>query len=208
MSVTAVLVDDHQLFREGLKRLFELHGHPRVVGEASSAQAACEVVNATRPDVLVLDLVLGEGTSGIDVARHVLERDRRLRILFLSMIKDEGQIAGALQTGALGYATKDQSAEELFEAVRTVAAGTPYLAPSIDPIAIRDPQRGDLSTLTMRERQIFDLTVAGLTARAIGDRLGISSRTVETHRVRILRKLDASSATDLVRLAAKAGLLA
>ena len=211
MSLTAALVDDHVVFREGLKRLFELNGSPSVVGEASSAQDAYEIVSATKPDVVVLDLVLGDGASGVDIAQRLLEKDPRQRILFLSMVKDRLQVEDALQTGALGYATKDQSATDLLEAVRAVASGQKYLAPSLSfRNEVLPGMRGgapDLSSLTARERQVFDLTVSGLTAREIGDRLAISSRTVETHRVRILRKLDAHSATDLARIAARAGVL-
>jgi len=211
MPLTAVLVDDHVLFREGMKRLFELHGSPEVVGEASGGADAYEVVPAVRPDVVVLDLVLGDGSSGTDVARGLLARNPRQKILFLSMVKDRPQIEAALRTGALGYATKDQSASDLLDAIDAVGAGKKYLAPAL---AIWDrtelaqgPAHPDLGLLTAREREVFDLTVTGLTAREIGDRLGISSRTVETHRVRILRKLDAHSATDLARIAAREGLL-
>ena len=208
VSLTAALVDDHVMFREGLKRLFELHGSAAVVGEASGPPAVYEVVRATRPDVVVLDLVLSGGASGIDIARQLLDHNPHEHILFLSMVKAPEMVAGALETGALGYATKDQSAQDLLEAVRTVGAGKKYLAPSLLLKKNEAPQAPvRLDALTVRERQVFDLTVSGLTAREIGDRLAISSRTVETHRVRILRKLDARSATDLARIAARAGLL-
>jgi DNA-binding NarL/FixJ family response regulator len=210
VPLTAALIDDHVLFREGLKRLFELYGTPSVVGEASGAPAAYDVVSATRPDVVVLDVLLSGGESGIGIAERLLRRNPRQRILFLSMVKDRAQVEGALQTGALGYATKDQGAHELLEALRMVGAGHRYLAPSLAARHVMAAVRGvtpHLGLLTGRERQVFDLTVTGLTSREIGDRLAISSRTVETHRVRILRKLDAHSATDLARIAAREGLL-
>lgn len=215
MQTTAALVDDHPIFREGLKLLFELHGFPQVVGEASTAHDAYELVSATHPDVVVLDLVFPEGASGITVAQELLQRNPGQRILFLSMVKDEAQVAGALEAGALGYATKDQTAEDLFNAVRTVASGRTYLGTTLKLEKIEEhrrllrsePRLGQLASLTIRERQVFDLTVAGLTARDVGDKLSISARTVETHRARILRKLGAHSASDLVRLAARAGLL-
>ena len=215
MQTTAALVDDHPIFREGLKLLFELHGYPHVVGEASTANDAYELVSATHPDVVVLDLVFPEGASGIAVAQELLQRNPGQRILFLSMVKDEAQVAGALEAGALGYATKDQTAEDLFNAVRTVASGRSYLGTTLKSENVEEhrrllrsePRLGQLSSLTVRERQVFDLTVSGLTARDVGDKLSISARTVETHRARILRKLGAHSAADLVRLAARAGLL-
>ena len=204
VPLTAALIDDHQVFRDGLKRLFELNGSPSVVGEASGVPEALAVVRATRPDIVVLDLVLS-GASGIEVALRLLQENPSQRILFLTMVKDRAQVADALDTGALGYATKDQSAQDLLEAVRTVGAGQPYLAPSL--VAERGRGKVHIGLLTSRERQVFDLTIRGLTARDIGEQLSISARTVETHRVRILRKLDAHSATDLVRIAARAGIL-
>jgi DNA-binding NarL/FixJ family response regulator len=174
---TAALVDDHPVFRQGLKLLFELHGDPRVVAETSLPHEAVEMVRRSRPDVV--------------------------------------RVADALESGALGYATKDQSAEDLVEAVRTVAAGRSYLAATLESDRI-DAQRkalrenarlGNLGALTARERQIFEMTVAGLTAAAIGQKLSISRRTVETHRARILSKLGVHSAAELVRIAARAGML-
>lgn len=215
MQTTAALVDDHPIFREGLKLLFELHGYPHVVGEASTANDAYELVSATRPDVVVLDLVFPEGANGIAVAQEILQRNPSQRILFLSMVKDAAQVAGALEAGALGYVTKDQTAEDLLDAVRAVAAGKQYLGSTLQSDKVdehrrllrTEPKLGQLASLTIRERQVFDLTIAGLTARDVGEKLSISARTVETHRARILRKLGAHSAADLVRLAARAGLL-
>ncbi|HYS11074.1 MAG TPA: response regulator transcription factor [Myxococcales bacterium] len=217
MGTTAALVDDHSIFREGLKLLFDLHGDPRVVGEASTSRDAVEMVSNTHPDVVVLDMVFPNDASGIALAHRLLKCNPSLRILFLSMVKDETQVADALEAGALGYVTKDQSVQELMDAVRTVAAGRPYLSRTLRIDRIEERRRylratsgsaGQLASLSMREREIFDLTVAGLTAKAVGEKLGISARTVETHRSRIQRKLGAHSVSDLVRIAARAGVLA
>jgi len=212
---TAALVDDHPVFRQGLKLLFELHGDPRVVAETSLPHEAVEMVRKSRPDVVLLDLVFPDGVSGVSVAHELLRRNPAERILFVSMVKDAARVADALESGALGYATKDQSAEDLVEAVRTVAAGRSYLAATLESDRIEaqrkalreSPRLGNLGSLTARERQIFDMTVAGLTAAAIGQKLSISRRTVETHRARILSKLGVHSAAELVRIAARAGIL-
>jgi two-component system, NarL family, response regulator NreC len=212
---TAALVDDHPVFRQGLKLLFELHGDPRVVAETSLPQEAVEMVRNTRPDVVLLDLIFPDGVSGVSVAHQLLRSNPAERILFVSMVKDDVRVADALESGALGYATKDQSAEELVEAVQTVAAGRSYLAATLPSErieaqrkALRENARlGNLASLTGRERQIFDMTVAGLTAAGIGEKLSISRRTVETHRARILSKLGVHSAAELVRIAARAGML-
>src|SRR4051812_9039352 len=198
MPFTAALVDDHAIFREGLKLLFEVHGEPRVVGEAADARQALEVVTATRPDLVVLDMVFPNEASGIALAHKLLKQNPSQRILFLTMVKDEAQVADALEAGALGYVTKDQTVEDLMEAVRAVGAGRPYLGRTLELEKVEECRRvlrqssgpvNGLRSLSAREREIFDLTVSGLTAREVGDKLQISPRTVETHRSRIQRKL-------------------
>ena len=157
------------------------------------------------------------GVSGIGVARELLREDPKRRVLALSMVADEAHVADALQAGVLGYACKSQSAAEVMEAIRTVARGETYLAPQVSGFVVSDYRRlrngpeaarSPLATLTAREREIFELCIQGNPTAQIAKQLGISPRTVETHRGRILRKLNAHSAVDLVRLAARWGLLA
>lgn len=211
--ITAALIDDHPVFRQGLKLLFDAQGGPRVVGEASDPAGAVQVVAATRPDVVLLDMMFPDGASGLSIARELLMQNRQQRILFVTMSKEPSRVVDAFAAGALGYATKDQSAQDLLEAVRAVASGRRYIASTLRLEDIEDQRRlvqgqnRQLDALTPRERQVFDLTVGGLTASTIGEKLSISTRTVETHRARILAKLGAHSATDLVRIAARAGVL-
>jgi len=163
--------------------------------------------------LVLLDLVFPGGESGLSIARQLLGQDRSQRILFLTMAKEAARVVDAFEAGALGYATKDQSSQELLDAVRAVAAGQRYIGSTLRLEEIEGQRRllqgrnKQLDVLTPRERQVFDLTVAGLTAATIGGQLSISTRTVETHRARILAKLGAHSATDLVRIAARAGIL-
>ncbi len=212
MQTSVALVDDHRLFRDGLRSLLEAQPDIRVVGEASDASEAYAMIRNTRPDVVVLDMVL-PGTTGVEVARELLREDPNRKLIALSMLKDEQHVAQALDAGILGYASKEQSVQEVVSAIRTVAQRQPYLAPNISRTVLEDYRRtrrddaSPLSSLTRREREVFDLTVAGAVTAEIARRLFISKRTVETHRARILRKLNAHSATDLVRLAARLGLL-
>jgi two-component system, NarL family, response regulator NreC len=215
MSVKLVVVDDHRLFREGLKALLTTQPDLSLVGEASEAQGAYAVVERMQPDVVVLDVSLPLA-SGFSIAREVLRRQPQQRILALSMYADEQHVAQAFEVGVLGYASKDVSAPELFLAIRSVAQGQAYLAPGISRVVLeecmrlRRTSRGadtPLQALTHREREIFDLAVRGLSNQEISSQLCISKRTVETHRGRIMRKLHVHSATDLVRLAARHGLL-
>jgi len=215
MTLKLVVVDDHRLFREGLKALLTTQPDLTLVGEADEAQGAYSVVEHTQPDVVLLDVQLPMA-SGVSIAREVLRRQPQQRILALSMFADEDHVAQAFEVGVLGYASKDVSAPELFGAIRSVAQGQAYLAPGISRVVLdecirmRRNGRGagtPMQALTHREREIFDLAVRGLSNQDIAAQLCISKRTVETHRGRIMRKLHVHSATDLVRLAARHGLL-
>ncbi len=215
MTLKLALVDDHRLFREGMRALLSTQPDFQLVGEASQAQDAYALIDHSQPDVLLLDVSLPLA-NGVSVAREVLRRQPHQRILALSMFVDEEHVAQALEVGVLGYASKDLSAPELFSAIRSVANGQAYLAPGISRVVLdeymrmRRTGRGPdtpLRGLTQREREIFDLAVRGLSNQNIASQLCISKRTVETHRGRIMRKLHVHSATDLVRLAARHGLL-
>lgn len=212
MTTTVALVDDHKLFREGLRALLLSQPGFSVVGEATNAAEALQVVRQTEPDVVVLDMLL-PGTGGAAVARELLRQNPTRKVIALSMVKDEQHVASALDAGVLGYASKEQSADDVVSAIRAVAQRQTYLAPGISRAVVDDARRPPhaeatpLAALTQREREVFDLTVAGIPTAGIARQLFISKRTVETHRARILRKLNAHSATDLVRLAAKLGLL-
>lgn len=215
-TLRVALVDDHLLFREGLRAMLATAPDLRIVAEASNAQEAIPAIRASQPEVVVLDVML-PGLSGIGIARELLRDDPGRRLLALSMVADEAHVADALHAGVLGYACKSQSAAEVMEAIRTVGRGETYLAPQVSGFVVFDYRRvrgrgegarSPLATLTSREREIFELCVQGNSTARIAQQLGISPRTVETHRGRILRKLDAHSAVDLVRLAARWGLLA
>jgi two-component system response regulator NreC len=215
VALRLALVDDHRLFREGLRAMIATQADLQVVGEAAEALEAYSMVESTRPDVLVLDLAL-PGATGVTVAREVLRRNPKVRVLLLSMLIDEEHVAQALDAGVAGYAAKEQSADEVFQAIRAVGAGKSYLSPLISRFILEEymrlrrggaPSDSPLRTLTGREREIFDLSVRGLSNETISAQLTISKRTVETHRGRIMRKLGVHSAADLVRVAARHGLL-
>jgi two-component system NarL family response regulator/two-component system response regulator DegU len=215
MRTTVALVDDHKLFREGMRALLASQTDLQVVAEAGSAEEAVSAINASSPDVVILDLLL-PGRSGMMLARELLRQEPKRRLMALSMLSDESDVAAALDAGFLGYASKEQSVDEVIAGIRAVAKRQPYLAPRFSQLVLDEYRRlrrekGEGSTplaaLTQREREIFDLTVSGLNTAGIARQLFISKRTVETHRARILRKLNMHSASDLVRLAAKLGLL-
>lgn len=213
MGWTVMLVDDHAVFREGLKLLLQPYGDLEVVGEASRAPEALAMVDERRPDVIVLDMRLS-GADGIDLAREILHRDPQSRILMLTMVDEAARAAQAFASGVIGYATKDEPSANVAQAIRAVAARRRYLSPALSPIEVDqeilragEPVPDPLATLTPREREIFTLTLSGATSGEIGRQLLISPRTVETHRGRILHKLHARTTLDLVRMAARLGLL-
>jgi DNA-binding NarL/FixJ family response regulator len=211
MVCNLLLVDDHPVFRESLKMLLRPHADLRVVGEASDAAEACELAASTGADVVLLDVKL-RGSDGMDVLRELRRRDSRSRVLMVTMVDDAARAAEAFEAGALGYATKDEPFESVVTAIRAVHAGRRYLSPVLSRADVdewvRTQSAGDpLAALTTREREVFDLAVQGLTSAQIGDQLAVSRRTVESHRSRILMKLHARSALDLVRIAARCGVL-
>jgi two-component system, NarL family, response regulator NreC len=203
------LIDDHPVYREGLRAVLASQD-VEVVAEAGDAQEGYKAVEAAHPDLVLLDVAL-PGPDGISAARELLRRDPARRLLMVSMRMEEHVVADAMAAGALGYAGKDQPVPELLYAVRTVAEGRTYLPPRFSLQGIEARMRrgrsGPLGILSAREREVFDLLVQGLTNEQVSAQLGISRRTVETHRGRILRKLKVHSAVELIRLAARHGLL-
>ena len=205
-----VLVDDHSVFREGLTEILRQVPDMEVVGEAADAARAVEVIEQTRPDVVVLDVSLME-SSGFDVARAVRDRWPARKILVLTMHDTEDFVEEALAAGATGYALKSQHSKEIVDAIRRVCRGEP----SLPRASVHSPPvpRGDtvlrerFETLSTRERGVFDLVVRGLSTEQVAQRMCISPKTVETHRTRINRKLGLSSTAALVRFAARCGLL-
>lgn len=210
---TVVLADDHQVVREGLRLLLEAQPALSVVGEASDGLDAADLVERLKPDVLVVDLVM-PGLGGLDVAREVKRRSPKTRIVILSMHSSDSFVLEALKNGASAYVLKDSSAAELVQAIKTVLAGRRYLSPPLSQKAIDDyvkraqgTEAGLYETLTTREREVLHLAAEGLGNPAIGERLGISPRTAETHRAHVMEKLGLQNTAALVLYALHRGLV-
>jgi DNA-binding NarL/FixJ family response regulator len=206
-----VLADDHALVRAGLRRILEATGNV-VVGEASDGLEVVPIVQAVRPEVLVLDLAL-PGLHGLDVMREVLRRMPSTRVLVVSAFDRDDFVINAFRNGASGYVLKAAGTAELLQAVDLVARGGYYVSPRISAVLAR--RVGDDSPrvidpyeqLTPRERQVFHLMAEGLTSSEIGKRLYIALRTAETHRAHIMKKLSLNTQTDVVLYALRRGLL-
>jgi two-component system, NarL family, response regulator NreC len=210
---TIIIADDHEVVRQGLRSLLSSERDLRIVAEASDGQETLRAVEKHCPDLLVLDIAMPL-LNGIEVTRQAKRASPRTRTLILSMHSDESHVAEALRSGADGYVLKDARSVELLEAIRHVLAGRRYLSPPLSQRAIdayiETITSGGLDpydTLTSRERQILQLAAEGLTNLEIGARLFISSRTVETHRANLMKKLGLRTHTELILFAVKRGLL-
>lgn len=210
---TVVIADDHPIARRGVRALLGDQPDLVVVGEEGDGLKVLELVERTKPDVLVLDLLL-PGLAGIDVLRHVLRRVPKTRVVVLSMNAAEAYVLAAMQGGAAAYVVKEAIDTELLKAVREAVAGRRYLSPPFSEQAIASylaratqPPLDLLDTLTAREREVLRLAAGGLTTRQIAARLSISQRTAETHRANFMRKLRLRNQTELVRYAMGRGIL-
>jgi two-component system response regulator NreC len=205
-----MLIDDHAVVRAGLRLLLERQPDMRVCGEAPSVPEALAL--DCRPDVILLDLVLGEGARGPEVVAAVAAGFPGVPMLVLSMIDSLAVVDVVLAAGARGYILKDAAADDVVEAVRAVAAGQEYLQPSLGAALIRwkdrqvTPSSRSTAGLTQRERQILHLVAIGHTNSEIADILSLAVRTVETHRAHIIQKTGAQTRAQLVRLAQEAQL--
>jgi RNA polymerase sigma factor (sigma-70 family) len=201
-----VVADDHAVVRQGIRAVLEGAPDFHVVGESEDGASTLERVKELSPDVLVLDVNMPE-PDGLEVTRLLREEGRDCRILILSMHDNPEYVLEALRSGADGYLLKDADPAELRQAVQTVGDGKEYLSERVThqlSVALRaelerDKQRGRLDALTPREREVMLQVARGLTSREIGEAFGISPRTVETHRERVMAKLRMKSVADLTR---------
>jgi two-component system response regulator NreC len=207
-TIGVVLADDHAVVRSGLRMLLEAEPDIAVLAEASDVDSAARYVLGHKPQVLVLDLNMGDHSSLPEIPR-IVERSPGTAIVVLTMQDDPAYAREALGGGALGYVLKQAADEELIEAVRLAAAGETYLNPRLGAKLAAAPQtsKDALSGLTDREVEVLRLIALGHTNSDIADQLFLSVRTIETHRAHIQQKTRRSSRPELVRYAIDNGLL-
>ncbi|MCJ7616306.1 MAG: response regulator transcription factor [Desulfobacterales bacterium] len=213
---TVLIVDDHPLFRKGLKSHIESQSEFEVVGEAGDGKEGIKMAKKLRPDLVVMDLSLPD-QSGIDVTRRIRSMLSETRITILSMHSKIEYITEALQAGAHGYVVKESAAERLVECLKVISKGEYYIDSSLSHKMAKNLMGSDekeanvkdaaYRALTPREQQILRLLAQGLTAKDIAEQLFISHRTVGNHRSNIMNKLDLHSTMELVRYATKLGII-
>jgi two-component system response regulator NreC len=204
--IRVVIADDHAVVRRGRRALLETEAGFEVVAEAGSIADARRYVRGHRPDVLVLDLNMPEGSS-LDAVPEILEEAPGTRIVVLTMQNEPAYARQALGAGVLGYVLKDAADTELVEAVRRAAAGDRYLNPRLGARVAAEPPPGPPGGLSQRELEILRLVALGHTNVEIAEQLYLSVRTVETHRAHIQQKLRLSSRSELVRYALDHGVV-
>ncbi|RIL04907.1 MAG: DNA-binding response regulator [Proteobacteria bacterium] len=213
MEARVLVADDHRILREGIRRILEAHADLRVVAEADTGEEAVRLAAEAAPNVAVIDVTMPR-LSGIEAIRRIRSGSPQTRCLALSMHETHAQVTQALQAGASGYVVKTASAEEFVDAVRATADGKSYLSPSIAHCvveAIAQPRDGSAFTvaqLSGREREVLQLIAEGLSSKEIAGVLGVSLKTVETHRSNLMGKLNIRKASKLVRIAIHEGLVA
>lgn len=210
MTITVFLVDDHRVLRDGLRILLESREDIQVVGEADNGKIAIEGIFEKKPNVVIMDITMPE-LNGIDAAQVVHDKLPETHIIILSIHSDLENVFRALQAGAQGYLLKESAGSEVISAVRAVFLGRRYLSPSIRNVVmdayIKNRQtHSPLELLSLREREVLQLTVEGFSSATIAERLELSPKTIETYRSRLMGKLDIKDLTELVRFAIKHGI--
>ncbi len=211
-SIRVLLVDDHDLFRAGLRVLLQDLGGFEVVAEAGDGREALRLLGEHRPDVVLMDLMM-PGLNGLEATARVAREFPGVRVLVLSMNAAEEFVLPAVRAGASGYVLKNVRPAELEQAIRAVARGETYLTPAVSGHLIDDYRRrtagepDSLDKLTRRQREVLQLIAEGHSTKEIARRLGVSVKTVETYRSQLMDALDIHDIAGLTRYAIRKGLV-
>ncbi|QNF27210.1 response regulator [Metabacillus elymi] len=223
MKTKIVIIDDHQLFREGVKRILDFEPSFEVVAEGDDGEEALAIVEAHKPDVVIMDINMPK-VNGVEATKQLIEANADTKVIILSIHDDENYVTHALKTGARGYLLKEMDADTLIEAVKVVADGGSYLHPKVthnlvnefrrlatssgqaNPTQHLQPEiRRPLHILTRRECEVLQMLADGKSNRGIGEALFISEKTVKNHVSNILQKMSVNDRTQAVVVAIKNG---
>lgn len=212
-KIRVLIADDHCIVRAGIRSLLAGQANIEVVGEASSGWEAIELATQLHPDVVLMDIVMGD-LSGLVATQEIKERVPEVKILALTMYEREEFFFAMLKAGALGYVLKGSEPNELLTAIEVVYRGEPFLSPSVTKSVLEDylaqgidhPQ-SRYEALTLREKEVLYLTAEGKTTREMADMLHLSTKTVEKHRAKVMQKLDLQNLSELIKFAIRKGLI-
>jgi len=208
MAIRILLADDHVLVRQGLKSLLEREGF-QVVAEASDGQDAVNHARSLQPDIAVLDISMPI-CNGLEAAREIRASSLKTKTILLTQHDEEQYVSDALDAGVKGYVTKSQASTDLLHAIRQVSRGEVYLSPGISSAvmeAFRTKSQKPKDPLSARERQVLQLIAEGKSTKDVATLLGISVKTAESHRTRLMKKLDIHETASLVLYAVRRGLV-
>lgn len=208
-----LLVDDHKLMRQGLRSLLEPQPDLEVLEEADDGASALRICQSLKPDIVLMDIALPD-MNGIEATRRIKETCPGTKVIGLSVHRDRQYVEGMLKAGASGYMPKDSGLGELLNAITAVSQGHTYLSPQVTATLVKDYIQGEgqqqqqkpPTPLSHREKEVLQLLSKGMTRSQIADALHLSPRTVETHRRRIMEKLDLSSTAALIKFSIREGI--
>ncbi|MBC7389701.1 MAG: response regulator transcription factor [Opitutaceae bacterium] len=215
-KIKLFLVDDHEIFRNGVKQLINSETDMTVIGEAASGEEAIQLLNTIEPDVIIMDIRM-PGISGLDATKSILKPNSKSKLIFFSLYDREDYVSSALDMGAQGYILKDTSNKIFLSAIRAVNNGQYYFIGEVTDILVKKYQElkkntssDDISNstnvkLSKREEDILRLIGLGISNKDIADNYGISIRTIETHRLNIMRKFKKNSIEEIIETTRKSG---
>jgi DNA-binding NarL/FixJ family response regulator len=211
-TIKILLVDDHAMFRAGIKALIQADERLDVVGEASTGDEGVDKVRELKPNIVIMDLSM-PGSNGLEATRRIAALELNTSVLVLTVHAEEEYLVPVVEAGASGYLTKTSADTDLLEAIKVVARGQVFLPPKAATLLLRrykdaeGEEAAGLKDLSSREQEVLALTAEGFSSREIGQKLFISPKTVDTYRSRIMDKLGLSHRSELVRFALRVGLL-
>ena len=214
-KIRVLLADDHNLIRAGLRRVVESQPEFTVAGEAEDGRQAVAMVESLKPDVVVMDIGMPL-LNGIEAARQIRTAHPDTQIVMLSMHSDEGYVLRALKAGAKAYLLKDSAEADLARAIRAAAEGKSFFSPAVGKVLLEDYMRklqrtgkeDSYELLTPREREILQLVAEGKSSKEVANLLDLSVYTVETHRARVMQKLNLHGIPELILYAVRKGIIA
>jgi DNA-binding NarL/FixJ family response regulator len=212
-AIRVLLVDDHKLFRAGIRSLLQTVSGIEVVAEAGDGREALRLLEAHRPDVVLMDIMMPQ-LNGLDAVARMTRRSPAIRVIMLSMNTGEDSVLHALRSGAAGYLVKTADPAELELAIRAVVRGEKFLSSAISRHVVAaclgrlDKEQTSLERLTPRQREVLQLIAEGNTTKKIAKELGISPKTAETYRAELMKELDSHDTASLTRYALRMGVVA